>query len=152
MNYGGVYQNEEDREMQLCGQQSGGLFWLSVIRLCVYVFAPVCPQAGAQVCTCACGGSAHLCLAGWELLGLTWDQALSWLFTLASARCCPCQLGIPQWPAGTMGWVDPWHCRHLGTQLQAQEAWEPRPAASGRLRGSWWQLAALITSWRCHLG
>lgn len=71
MSYGGVYQNEKDREMQISG---AALVWLSAICPCVPLCTPVCTKAGAQVCTCTCGDSDHLCLAVWGLLGPTWDH------------------------------------------------------------------------------
>lgn len=41
---------------------STGVCFGCVMCLCVYVCAPVCTSARAQVCTCACVGSDHLLL------------------------------------------------------------------------------------------
>ena len=61
MNYGGVYQHEEDTERQLCGEQYRSLFRLCDVPVCVCVCTCV-HICWAQVCMCACVGSDHLLL------------------------------------------------------------------------------------------
>lgn len=74
MNYGGVYQHEEDTERRLWGTSTGVCFGCV---MCLCVCAPVCTSARAQVCTCACVGSDHLLLGRVGAPGPDLGQALS---------------------------------------------------------------------------
>lgn len=96
--------------------------------------APVCPYARAQVCTCACGVqtiSAQLHGSSWACPGTR--PCLGSSFS-PSCLCCPCQMGIPRWPAGTVGWAA------LGALRWAQEALVAPPGSGSQAPG---QLVAI---------
>lgn len=79
---------------------------------------PICAYARAQVCTCTCGGSGPLFKPqtftpslpeAWGLLGLSWDQALGWLFALSQPQGLPLPYGdSPVGGRGPLGTASIW--------------------------------------------